>query len=101
MKRLFGLALLALALTAAPSRASGWPPDDFGFDLVGKLSFRWFQGLLGGGSGGAPGQVPAQLGPWYNYWPYEAHFATPALPQYPYWPTQTLPNGQTYMGNGQ
>lgn len=33
--------------------------------------------------------VPAggtQLGPWYNYWPMEAHFQTPAPPAYPYWP---------------
>src|SRR6202021_728069 len=32
-----------------------------------------------------------QLGPWYNYWPLEAHFQTPALPYYPYWPAPPPP----------
>jgi hypothetical protein len=40
------------------------------------------------------------LGPWYNYWPMEAHFQVPALPQYPYWPgVMTLPNGAPVAGN--
>lgn len=25
-------------------------------------------------------------GPWYSYWPYNAHFQTPAHPEFPYWP---------------
>ena len=40
------------------------------------------------------GSHKAVVGPWYNYWPLEAHFQVPAHPQYPYWPApQTLPNG--------
>ncbi len=39
-----------------------------------------------GGSGGG-----AQVGPWYQYFPYEAHFQSAAPIAYPYWPTQTLP----------
>jgi len=42
--------------------------------------------------------VPAggpQLGPWYQYWPLEAHFQTPAPPAWPYWP-----QGQGGMGPG-
>ena len=27
-----------------------------------------------------------QLGPWYLYWPMEAHFQAPAPTGYPYWP---------------
>jgi hypothetical protein len=30
---------------------------------------------------------PAQLGPWYQYWPMEAHFQNPAPMGYPYWPS--------------
>jgi len=36
-----------------------------------------------GGMGG-PNMVPA--GPWYSYYPYQAHFQTPAPTGYPYWP---------------
>ena len=37
-----------------------------------------------------------QLGPWYLYWPLEAHFQPPAPMAYPYWPlagAQALPPG--------
>jgi hypothetical protein len=27
-----------------------------------------------------------QVGPWYLYWPLEAHFQVPAMPCYPWWP---------------
>lgn len=38
------------------------------------------------------GHEPPPLGPWYNYWPLEAHFQVPAMPEYPYFPApQTLP----------
>lgn len=105
MKRFAIATVLALALCAfSQNQASangGFGLGNFGFDLTGGISFRWLQNIVGGGGGGGGmQQVPAQLGPWYSYWPYEAHFQTPALPQYPYWPTQTMPNGQTYMGPG-
>ena len=29
------------------------------------------------------------LAPWYTYWPYCAHFQTPAVPNFPYWPPMT------------
>jgi hypothetical protein len=33
-----------------------------------------------------------QAGPWYLYWPMEAHFGPPAPTGYPYWPSaMTLP----------
>ncbi len=46
-------------------------------------------GLLGsfcGGNCGYGGGLNGPVGPWYLYWPLEAHFNAPALPQYPYWP---------------
>ena len=52
----------------------------------------------GGGNGGGQQQFGQRgvLGPWYLYWPYEAHFFTPAHPQFPYWPSpQTLYGPQT------
>jgi hypothetical protein len=33
------------------------------------------------------GNVTGPVGPWYLYWPLEAHFNAPAMPQYPYWPS--------------
>jgi hypothetical protein len=77
MKRLFGLTLLALSLGAIPAQAAF-------FKSVGN------------------GNMP--VGPWYLYWPMEAHFQTPASPQYPYWPapmTLPLPQGAGQGMGGQ
>ena len=85
MKRLFGLTVLALILSAIPAQAAF-------FKSVGN------------------GNMP--VGPWYLYWPLEAHFQTPASPQYPYWSapmTLPLPQGagqgmggyNSYAGSGQ
>ena len=65
-------------------------------------------GYGGGGGGGCcslfgcpkdcgwGGNVHGPVGPWYLYWPLEAHFNVPAPCAYPFWPPgQTLPNGQT------
>lgn len=72
MKQLFGLTLLALILAALPAQAQ----------LI-KIT-----------RGGGNGQMP--VGPWYLYWPLEAHFQTPASQQYPYWPApMTLPLPQS------
>jgi hypothetical protein len=59
----------------------------------------WNQAAANGTrAAGAPagqGGQPGVLGPWYLYWPLEAHFITPAHPQFPYWPSpQTLHGGQ-------
>jgi hypothetical protein len=78
MKRMLCLALVATALSAARARAEG--PG------VGLGLFGWW------GNGGQK-FVPGVVGPWYNYWPLEAHFQVPAHPQYPFWYNQTLPNG--------
>ena len=68
MKRLFGLTLLVLALAGMPAQAQ--------------------QIKITTGTNNKPA-----LGPWYLYWPMEAHFQTPASPYYPYWPAPMgLPN---------
>jgi hypothetical protein len=55
------------------------------------------------------GNEPPPLGPWYNYWPLEAHFQAPAMPEYPFYSApQTVPvvppapyqtNGMGAMGH--
>jgi hypothetical protein len=40
------------------------------------------------------------LGPWYQYWPYEAHFATPAPTGYPFWPGPMSAGGDGPVGGG-
>ena len=100
MTRFLGLAALGLALFAGSASANGWPQGccihpgylDFRFNA----SVNW--GSFGYG-GGAP-VTPYQLGPWYQYWPYEAHFQTPAMPMYPYWSAMTLPNGSPVINPG-
>jgi hypothetical protein len=43
----------------------------------------------------------SQLGPWYLYWPMEAHFVVPAPIGYPYWPSpMTLPPNAALGGPG-
>jgi hypothetical protein len=83
MRKLLGAALLAL-FCAAPAGATCWPP--FKVEVGGNFYIRAYSGTACGGV----------LGPWYDYWPLEAHFQVPAPCAYPYWPPgQALPNGQT------
>jgi hypothetical protein len=85
MKRLILAALLGLALAAGTASAHG------GGSYTAGVNFTPYWGS-GCGKGGAPGV----LGPWYLYWPLEAHFITPPHPQYPYWPSPyTLPGGES------
>jgi hypothetical protein len=87
MKKLYVAALLALPLLAAPAQASGCGGCGggcgFGFRVEFGFMFRVSPCCNSGCCGGGGGQ---QLGPWYNYWPLEAHFITPAPTGYPYWP---------------
>jgi hypothetical protein len=74
MKRLFVLALLGL--------------------LAGRAESQLIKITNGGGPSKRhmSGNEPPPLGPWYNYWPLEAHFQVPAMPEYPYWGApQTMP----------
>ena len=80
MKRIFGVALLVLPLLAGSIHASGWP---FNVQAGGSLYIK-----------AGPGPCHPQAGPWYLYWPLEAHFVAPAPTGYPYWsPPQGLPKG--------
>jgi len=97
MRRMLALAVLAVGLLAGQASAAG-PGYGYGY---GSTGFGFRVRLFGGVSPGCYGGVGpgVQLGPWYQYWPYEAHFQAPALPQYPYWPApQTLPPGQPFAG---
>jgi hypothetical protein len=96
-------AVLALPFLAAPAAAQSCAKGgvvNFGFGA----NFTFYGSAMGmcgpggcgpggyGGGGGGGGGAPAQAGPWYLYWPMEAHFNTPAPTGYPYWPgPQTMP----------
>jgi hypothetical protein len=81
MRRLLLTALIGLLLLASEASASGGVPGNIGFGV--QFNFKWGHN--------SPSGV---LGPWYQYWPYEAHFITPAHPHYPFWPSpQTLQRG--------
>jgi hypothetical protein len=104
MRKLLVACLMALPLAAIPSQARAWfghcsSGDCDGCGHHGHLGgHAWFggHGWLGGhglglGDGHDHNSLP-QAGPWYLYWPYEAHFQTPAPLPYPYYaPTQVLP----------
>jgi hypothetical protein len=92
MRRLLALALVALSLSAAEASANGWYTNPGYLKLNGGISLSF---------GSTNCRQPYQLGPWYQYWPYEAHFQQPALPQYPYWGAQGLPNGLPHIRPGQ
>ena len=82
MKKVFGIALLALPLVAASAQATGCTSisiqsSGHPYSIHGGCSFH----IQGG-----PGPASPQAGPWYLYWPLEAHFVAPAPTGYPYWP---------------
>jgi hypothetical protein len=77
MKKFFLAAMLVLPLLAAPARADGCL---FPFHVEGGVNAN-FRINCGSNYGGG-----YQLGPWYHYWPLEAHFVTPAPTGFPYWP---------------
>jgi hypothetical protein len=79
MKKRFAAVLLLVPLAAGSAHAEGCP-----FSVKAGGSF-YIQG--------GPGCHWPQAGPWYLYWPLEAHFVAPAPTGYPYWPSpQGLPN---------
>jgi hypothetical protein len=94
--------ILRIAAAAAPILLLPGTADAFGCR----------NGCGGGGCGGRPLKVDGYInwnfnirlfgpgggclaGPWYSYWPYEAHFAAPApTDPYPWWPgPSTFPPG--------
>lgn len=100
MKRTI-LAVLAGVLlasgTASAQYQHGYNPAGNNWQAAGANGLRSAGGqpCPPGGQNQSMGR-PGVLGPWYLYFPYEAHFAVPAHPQYPYWPSpQTLGGGRT------
>jgi len=104
MKRLLSaaaaLAALFVAASSARAQCCNFTAATSGFCVPGMLfSFRSFNPCCNYGNGfapcgGASGGGLQQLGPWYLYWPLEAHFQTPAPTGYPYWPSaMSLPPG--------
>jgi hypothetical protein len=77
------LALPFVALAPGVAHANGYA--NFGFAVNVKA---WANPCCPPCGGKCCG--PAQAMPWYLYWPYEAHFQTPAFPEWPYWPTQSV-----------
>src|SRR5262249_39693265 len=87
MKPLLRAGLLVVALLAVPSLAHAWtcPPGQINFGINAHCN-----PFVGDASMTIP------LGPWYTYWPYNAHFQTPApVGGWPYWPTSVaaVPSG--------
>ena len=97
MRTKYLAALLALPLLAVAARAEGWSGPgsaNLGVNLGFRVNSCWGPGGMAspGGAYAPGGSAPAQAGPWYLYWPMEAHFQTPAPTGYPYWPSpMTLP----------
>jgi hypothetical protein len=92
MTKLLRACLFALPLLALPSVAHAWP-----FDCCGcppwqvDAGINWHFNARCGQYG-----LGAQAGPWYSYWPYEAHFQTPApVNAFPFWPA-TIAGRGTY-----
>jgi hypothetical protein len=86
MKKLLWTCLLALPFFAIPSPVQAWGSVSvqktcYGCEQSsGTLNFGWW-------CNGKCGTCTCQAGPWYSYWPYEAHFAAPAPTGcYPWWP---------------
>src|SRR5262245_41894600 len=126
MNKLLRGSLMALALWCVPAQVYAW--DCCGGDPNCKGAKGWCLGPItidfgcnwyyrfGWGCHTTCGGC--QAGPWYSYWPYEAHFATPAPVGgcFPYWPSpltagggpnfsagpvahQMVPPAQTQQGN--
>jgi hypothetical protein len=80
MKKLLWACALALPFLALPAEAKAWYFGDYQIDSGAKVWFNVYQY-------GKP-----VAGPWYLYWPYEAHFQVPAPGVSPYFPPpMTLP----------
>lgn len=82
------VAAVGLAIAATAGTASAWGKDPCNgpncnggllSGLHSKPPAPTPTTLFGGGGLGHKPKLPAfQAAPWYNYWPYDAHFLTPA-----------------------
>jgi hypothetical protein len=84
MKKLLWAGVLALPFLALPSEVKAFTIGGYEVDTGARVwcNVRQFNTLL------------PQAGPWYLYWPYQAHFQVPAAGVSPYFPApMTLPPG--------
>jgi hypothetical protein len=94
MKRILWATLLALPFCAQPARAQFCPP-------CGQTPIK-IDGGIGIRFNIVSGCPRTQLGPWYQYWPYEAHFAMAppvggmGAPAYLTLPPQQVPPAQQW-----
>jgi hypothetical protein len=97
MKHLLWAGALALPLFSWPAEARA---NGYGQFQVGVGARTWFTVRYGPHLPGACGPGAAQAGPWYLYWPLEAHFQAPAPAGAHYFPgMMTLP--PHFAGAGQ
>jgi hypothetical protein len=77
---------VVLLVCSTQAHATGCNIGPYCFDIGFKWDYHFHCGPA------------AQAGPWYLYWPYEAHFQTAANPggycNYPYWPGPGMGAGQ-------
>ncbi|MBY0459244.1 MAG: hypothetical protein K2V38_18090 [Gemmataceae bacterium] len=78
-RSLIVVAGVGLALAGTADRAFAWPPC-FGCSHGGGhgVGAPTRTSLLGGLGAGHQKLPVFQAAPWYNYWPYDGHFLTPA-----------------------
>lgn len=97
MKKLLWACAVVLPLLALPTEAKAFDLGNWQVDTGAKVWFnvRYAGRGYGAGAGGyGLGFGTPQAGPWYLYWPYEAHFQVPAPGVSPYFPApMTLPPG--------
>jgi hypothetical protein len=79
MRAFLRACVVAVPLLAVPSLAQAWQCPPIIVDAGINAHCNVFVG---------DSCMRAQLGPWYTYWPYNAHFQLPApVGGWPYWPT--------------
>lgn len=115
LRHLIIAAAVGLALSAAAGKASAWGKDSCNNCGHGHAKPPApTPSTLFGGIGHKPKLPVFQAAPWYNYWPYDAHFLTPApvsgafygppltgnFPVNPYFPGPVAPMGYGFGYGG-
>jgi hypothetical protein len=108
MKALARACLVALPFLAAPTVAHAWCISVPGFQSCMKFNFHICPCPC------SPCNGPSPMSPWYQYYPYDGYFQTPApidggapyapvvgVPPggWPYWPAAVPPPGTTYAAS--
>ncbi len=88
MKKLLACCLLTLPFVALPSQAWAGNYNVGPWSVDAGVTYH-LNVLHNGQKFGWANSGPdySLAGPWYLYWPYDAHFQTQAPMPFPYWPT--------------